>query len=419
MSDAIIVQGLAKQFRRYQANRPRTLKEAFIRGFRGVKPVERFWALQDVSFCVPSGSMLGVIGTNGSGKSTLLRLMGGVGRPDKGSVQLHGRIGALLDLGVGFRPELSGRENIFINGVIAGLTRREVAQRFEAIVAFAELQSFIESPIRTYSTGMQMRLAFAIAVHTAPDVLLIDEVLAVGDAAFQRKCLERIARFKAEGCAIILVSHDTSLIQQLCNEALWLRGGRIVAHGNPETVVNQYLDDRGAETRRRTPTDWPTLQMRTGIQLRVNENRFGSLELEITDVRLLDSAGVPVTELESGDPLHIEIEYMSPRPIPGSNVAISISREDGLICCDTSTAAAGLIMPAIHGRGHIALHIDRVNLVGGQYYVNVGIYEADWSYAYDYHWHVYPLPVRASGGGQGILRLSHRWVMDDSLQVVS
>jgi lipopolysaccharide transport system ATP-binding protein len=415
MPDAIIVQALAKQFRRYHADRPRTLKELLTRGFRGVKPVERFWALRDVSFSVAAGQMFGVIGTNGSGKSTLLRLIGGVGRPDKGSVQVHGHIGALLDLGAGFHPELSGRENVFINGVIAGLTRREVAQRFESIVAFAELQQFIESPLRTYSTGMQMRLAFAIAVHTAPDILLIDEVLAVGDASFQQKCLQRIAQFKDDGAAIILVSHDTTLIRELCDEVLWLRAGHIVAHGNPEMVVDQYLDDRDAETRRRTPVDRPSRRTRMGTELQVNENRFGSLELEITDVRLLDRRARLATELQSGDPLNVEIDYVSSRPIQAPFFGVTISREDGLICCDTSTASAALTLPTIHGPGQITLQIERLDLEGGQYYVDVGAYTADWSYAYDYHWHAYPLLIRASGGHQGILRPPHRWVIADSL----
>ena len=413
MPDAISVQGLAKQFRRYQADRPRTLKETFIRRFHGVRPVERFWALRDVSFSVSSGRMLGVIGANGAGKSTLLRLIGGVGRPDNGSVQVHGRIGALLDLGVGFHPELSGRENVFISGVIAGLTRREVAQRFESIVAFAELPRFIESPLRTYSTGMQMRLAFAVAVHTAPAILLIDEVLAVGDASFQQKCLQRIAQFKAEGCAIILVSHDTALIQQLCDEVVWLRAGRVVAQGNPEIVVGQYLDELSAETRRRTPTDWPTLQTRMGTELRVNESRFGSLELEIADVRLLEPAGAPATELESGAPLYVEIDYVSPQPVQAPIFGVTISREDGVICCDTSTAGASLIPPTAHGRGRITLFLERLDLEGGQYYVDVGVYETGWAYAYDYHWHVYPLRIRAPGGHHGVLRPPHRWAIGD------
>jgi lipopolysaccharide transport system ATP-binding protein len=413
MPDAIIVQGVAKQFRRYQANRPRTLKEAVVRRFHGVRPVERFWALRDVSFSVSSGRMLGMIGANGAGKSTLLRLIGGVGRPDQGSVQVHGRIGALLDLGVGFHPELSGRENVFISGVIAGLTRREVAQRFESIVAFAELQRFMESPLRTFSTGMQMRLAFAVAVHTAPEILLIDEVLAVGDASFQQKCLQRIAQFKAEGCAIVLVSHDTTLIQQLCDEVLWLRAGRVVAQGNPDMVVGQYLDALSAETRRRTPIDWPIVPTRMGTELRVNENRFGSLELEITDVRLLAAVGAPATELESGAPLCVEIDYVSPQPVQAPIFGVTISREDGLICCDTSTSAAGLVLPTIHGRGQIGLHLERLDLEGGQYYVDVGVYETGWAYAYDYHWHVYPLLIRAPGGHHGVLRPPHRWAIGD------
>jgi lipopolysaccharide transport system ATP-binding protein len=413
MPDAIIVRGLGKQFRRFQADRPRTLKEAFIRRFRGVRPVERFWALREINFSVSSGRMLGVIGANGAGKSTLLRLIGGVGRPDQGSVQVRGRIGALLDLGVGFHPELSGRENVFISGVIAGLTRREVAQRFASIVDFAELQRFIESPLRAYSTGMQMRLAFAVAVHTAPEILLIDEVLAVGDASFQSKCLERIAQFKAEGCAIILVSHDTTLIQQLCDEVIWLRAGRMVAHGSPAMVVGQYLDEHSTATRRRTPMDWPTLYTRTGTELRVNENRFGSLELEITDVRLLDAAGVPATELERGDPLRVEIGYVAPQPVLAPIFGVTISREDGLICCDTSTAGASLIPPTVHGRGRISLFLERLDLEGGQYYVDVGVYEAGWEYAYDYHWHVYPLLIHAPGGHLGVLRPPHRWAIGD------
>jgi lipopolysaccharide transport system ATP-binding protein len=412
MPDAIIVQGLAKQFRRYHADRPRTLKEVLTHGFGRLRPVERFWALRDVSFRVASGQMLGVIGSNGAGKSTLLRLIGGVGRPDQGGIQVNGRIGALLDLGVGFHPELNGHENVFISGVVAGLTRREVAQRFESIVAFAELQPFIDSPLRTYSTGMQMRLAFAIAVHTSPDVLLIDEVLAVGDASFQRKCLERIALFKAAGCAIMFISHDTTLIRELCDQALWLRGGRIVAHGSPDMVVEQYLDGQGAETRRRTPAEGPMSRTRMGVELRVNENRFGSLEMTITDVRFFDRKGHATAELHHGEALRIDIDYLAPQPIRAPIIGVTISREDGLICCDTSTAAAGILLPTAQGHGRISLLIDRLDLEGGQYYADVGIYEADWTYAYDYHWHVYPLLIQAPAGHQGVLHPPYRWAVN-------
>jgi lipopolysaccharide transport system ATP-binding protein len=247
VKDTVVVLGLGKQYRHYHQDRPWTLQEVFQRGVRRIRPVEYFWALRDVSVTSAPGRMVGVIGGNGAGKSTLLRLIGGVGRPDEGGVTVHGRISALLDLGAGFHPDLTGRENVFISGVINGLTRREVAKQFNSIVAFSELEEFIDSPLHTYSTGMEMRLAFAVATHTYPDVLLIDEVLAVGDQAFQRKCLERIAQFKTEQCTIILVSHDGGLVAKMCDEALWLQAGRVMAHGPADEVVSRY--NTGAECR--------------------------------------------------------------------------------------------------------------------------------------------------------------------------
>ena len=409
MGDAIIIKGLGKQFRRYHTDRPKTLKEALLRGMRRTRPVETFWSLLDVSFSVAPGRVVGVLGRNGAGKSTLLRFIGGVGRPDKGSVEVHGRINALLDLGVGFHPDLTGLENVFISGVINGLTRREVSQRLEAIVDFAELRDSIDNPLRTYSTGMQMRLAFAVAVHTEPEILLIDEVLAVGDLSFQRKCLQRIAQFKAAGCTIILVSHDTKLVRQFCDEALWLRAGRLVAHGPAEVVVGQYVAMMTAETRRRTPATRPVLHTSTGTALRINENRFGSLQLEITAVRLLDAHGTPVAEGETGDSLCVEMDYLSAQPIETPIFGVTITREDGTVCYDTSTAAAALTLPTVKGEGRIVLHFERLDLNAGLYYINVGAYERDWTYAYDYHWHVYPLMIRSASGDQGILRPPNRW----------
>jgi lipopolysaccharide transport system ATP-binding protein len=394
MGDAIIVRNLGKRLRRYHPNRPTTLQEALLGGLRRMWPAARFWALREVSFSVALGRGVGLIGPNGAGKSTLLRLIGGVGRPDEGSVEVHGRIGALLELGAGLHPDLTGRENVYINGVLAGLSRREVAQQFDSIVAFAELEEFIDSPLHTYSTGMQMRLSFAVAAHTKPDILLIDEVLAVGDLSFQRRCLQRIEQFKAEGCAIILVSHDAAMVQQFCDEALWLRAGRLVAHGPAEVVVNQYV--RG---------------MTTGAELRINENRFGSLKLEITAVRLLDGQGVPTTELNSGDALSIEIDYMATQSIHAPIFSAIIVRLDGVVCFESSTVEA-LTLPTVYGQGRIVLHLDRLDLNGGLYYVDVGAYEREGKDTYDYHWHVYPLIIRSASPEYGILCPPHRWKME-------
>jgi lipopolysaccharide transport system ATP-binding protein len=241
MSDSIVVHNVGKRFRCYHADAPTTIHETMLRGFRKLLPAKQFWGLRAVSFRVARGRTVGLVGRNGAGKSTLLRLIGGVGQPDEGSIRVNGRLSALLTLGAGFHPELTGRENVIINGVIGGLTRREVSKKFDEIVSFAELEDFIDSPLRTYSLGMQMRLAFSVALHSAPDIFLIDEVLAVGDLAFQRKCLDRIAQLKARECTIILVSHDVSTIAKFCDEAVWLNTGKVAAHGPSRGVVDRYL----------------------------------------------------------------------------------------------------------------------------------------------------------------------------------
>jgi lipopolysaccharide transport system ATP-binding protein len=248
-----------------------------------------------------------------------------------------------------------------------------------------------------------MRLAFAVAVHTQPQVLLVDEFLSVGDLSFQSKCLERIAQLKDQGCAIIYISHSVEQVQELCDQVLWLRKGQVVAQGEPEVVVGQYLAEMRSETQQRTPSRPPQLT-KTGVELRVNENRFGSLEVEITNVRLL-----PASKLHSGDALSIEIEYLSPQLIHAPNFGVSISDEDGEVCFDTNISAGELALSSIQGQGKIALHLDRLDLSGGQYFVDVGIYETHWDYAYDYHWHAYPLVIDSMIQKKGLLCPPHRW----------
>ena len=241
MSCAVSLNKVGKRFRRYHSDAPGTLHEALLRGFRKLLPAETFWGLRDVSFTIGHGKTVGVVGRNGAGKSTLLRLIGGVGRPDEGVIDVHGQIRALLNLGAGFHPDLTGRENTFISAVVSGMTKREVKEKLDSIVGFAELDQFIDSPLRTYSSGMQMRLAFSIAIHSTPDILLVDEVLAVGDGPFQQKCLERIAEMKARGCTIIMVSHDAGMILKMCDETVWLKQGGVAAHGPSPAVIDQYL----------------------------------------------------------------------------------------------------------------------------------------------------------------------------------
>src|SRR4029434_2146707 len=204
---------------------------------------ETFPALTDVSFTVPKGSTYGVIGKNGSGKSTALKLVAGITKPTSGTVQVAGRISALIELGAGFHPEISGRENVFINGIMLGLTKRQIQDRFDEIVDFAELREFIEAPVKTYSSGMYMRLGFAVAIHVDPEVLLVDEVLAVGDEGFTHKCLDKFAEFKRRGKTILLVTHSLGLVERFCDEALWMNAGRKRATGDPRRVVGAYITD--------------------------------------------------------------------------------------------------------------------------------------------------------------------------------
>ena len=243
MNDAIVVENVGKRFRRYHADRPSTIHELLMRGFGKLAPSESFWGLREVSFRIAPGRMVAILGRNGAGKSTLLRLIGGVGRVDEGSIKVRGRIRALLTLGAGFHPELTGRENLYINAIIGGLRRREVDRQVDDIIAFAELEEYMGSPLRVYSTGMQMRLAFSIAIHAQPDILLIDEVLAVGDIAFQHKCFERVMQLNAAGCTIVVVSHDTGMAQNFCDEVIWLRAGRLEDQGDPRIVVGRYQAD--------------------------------------------------------------------------------------------------------------------------------------------------------------------------------
>jgi lipopolysaccharide transport system ATP-binding protein len=409
----ISVQGLGKRFRRNSAERPFKIKHLFTgRFFR--KSYESFWCLDDVTFEVPKGEMIGIIGPNGSGKSTLLRLIGGVGRPDKGFLEVNGRIGALLDLGAGFHNDLSGRDNIYISGVVAGLTRRQISKRFDEIVAFADLKSFLDNPLRTYSSGMRMRLAFAVATNIDPDILLIDEILSVGDLTFQSKCLERINQYKHKGCTMLLVSHDMGQIEKFCDSVLWLKNGKVKGYGSPNEITMAYAEEASNETRRRTPTN---LSIDNGSQhhhLKLNENRFGSMEVEISAVRIMDNFENQIKEINSGEPLRIEIDYMSNISAEAPVFGVKISKKDGQMIGEMMLDKHRFNLEDSRRQGTMILDIDRLDLTNGEYFLDVGIYEKNWEYAYDYHWHVYPLQVRSDNYVNGILAPPHAWSFSDN-----
>src|SRR5262245_53006908 len=315
---AVEARDVAKVYRRFlHKNQFRTLKSALVSGslLRDLTPGETFTALDGVTFDVPAGSTFGVIGENGSGKSTLLKLMAGITRPTRGTLTVRGRISALIELGAGFHPEISGRENVAINGIMLGLSKREVEERFDDIVAFAEMERFIDAPVKTYSSGMYARLGFAVAIHVDPEVLLIDEVLAVGDEAFTRKCLDKIGEFRRRGKTIVLVTHSLGLVEKMCDDVLWLRQGRKADQGDPKRVVDAYLtyvaggeeallaQDHG-KAPEDAPADAPSAPGEDATP-GYREGRWGSREVEITQVRLLDDRDRPRHVYTPGERLTI------------------------------------------------------------------------------------------------------------------
>jgi lipopolysaccharide transport system ATP-binding protein len=405
----IIVDKVSKRYRKYHA--PRTLRAWLRDKVSGHAESNELWALRNVSCEVRPGKMVGLLGRNGAGKSTLLRLIGGVGRPDSGGIRTKGTIRALLDLGSGMNPDLTGKENTFLMGVVGGLTRKQVRQRLEAIVEFAGLKEFIDSPFRTYSSGMQLRLAFAIAVHTEPQILLVDEVLAVGDLAFQRKCLDAIRQIKAQGCAILLVTHDIQAVKELCDEAFWLRGGESVAYGLTESIVGQYVGEMLAETLRRTEIskDRPDTTVHEKLQMGVN--RFGSREMEIRGVRLLNHLGGELTEVESGEAITIEITYYAPKLIESPIFSAGICVDESQMIIDINTDSKESALPSLEGHGKVSLKIERLDLRAQRYQVSVGVYHAAWSHAYDYHTQAYGFDVRTGVRQAGLLHVPHRWTL--------
>jgi ABC-type polysaccharide/polyol phosphate transport system ATPase subunit len=434
---AIEILRASKVYRRH-AHRKQfaTLKSALLSRslIANLSPAETFTALQDVTVTVPRGQTLGVIGRNGSGKSTLLKLVAGITKPTTGTVDVHGRISALIELGAGFHPEISGRENVFINGIMLGLTRREITRRFDEIVDFAELQEFIDAPVKTYSSGMYMRLGFAVAIHVDPDVLLVDEVLAVGDEGFTHKCLDKFAEFKRRGKTILLVTHSLGLVERFCDEALWLDGGRVKGSGDPKRMVGAYItsveaseerqlaaaDARAREsaTAQVVSPDEPAsavlpdtpIETATGPadMFRATEGRWGSREVEITDVAFVGADGTPGHVFHTGEPLEIRIALRAPLPVDDFVIGVGIFNAEGVCCYGTNTSIEELTAERLAGSAEAVFTIDSLDLVEGTYKVDVAIHKFD-GYPYDYHRLLYTFRVKSRTKDVGIYRPKHDW----------
>jgi len=379
----IQVQGLGKKYV-IRHNAPRggyvTLRDTLVAAARSVPGKllrrgaatctrEEFWALRDVSFDVPQGDVVGVIGRNGAGKSTLLKVLSRITAPTTGRVVLDGRVASLLEVGTGFHPELTGRENVFLNGAILGMSREEIRRKFDEIVSFAGVERFLDTPVKRYSSGMYVRLAFAVAAHLEPEILLVDEVLAVGDAAFQKKCLGKMQDVTREGRTVLFVSHNMAAIQGLCSKCYLLNGGRVIAEGSPSSIVEQYLADASVTT---------------PGQLAQRKDRQGSAEIQFFEVAILDAKGRPIDGALSGQDIAIAVSYRSRdgKPISRLDVHITFNTTSGQFMFTCSSEGSGHPLEVAPSTGKLICHIPELPLAPGHYVFNlfstVGGVPADW-----------------------------------------
>lgn len=419
----ISIQHVSKMYRIYDHPAGR-LKEMLWRGRRQYH--RKFWALEDVSFEVQPGETVGVIGRNGAGKTTLLQIVAGVLQPTAGGVRVDGRVTALLELGSGFNPEYTGRENILMSGQILGFSEDEMRRRMDVIVRFAELEEFVDQPVKTYSTGMLMRLAFAAAIHVDPDVLIVDEALSVGDIYFQRKSLDRIEYFRKSGKTVLFVSHDPRLIQRFCNRALWLEGGRIAMAGDAKDVVTGYeaFCQRLESERLRVMSDAARGEAASFVErrayddliseLRLTGARWGSGEIRFTGVEMFDARGEATWLMHAGEPATIRLNFTANRECEGAVLAIDIHRFDGFFIGSINnydTHPTPLVIQK--GTGSVELHIPRLDLPQSVYYLSLKAFtSADppfWANPADIHNQMYQFTVVAEQHRHGLMQFEAAW----------
>src|SRR5919198_3728448 len=362
---------------------------------RQYAPSERVEALRDVSFTVPEGGAFGVVGANGSGKSTLLKRLAGTAKPTSGSLDVRGRVTALLEIGAGFHPDFTGRENAYLNGSLLGLKRPDVDRVLPAIEEFADLGRFFDAAVKTYSSGMNTRLRFAVAVHLDPEGLLVDEVLAVGDEYFQHKCFAKISEFRANRKTIVLVSHDLGAVARLCDRAMWLDEGRIAAEGAPHEVINAYHRKVGEKE-----------QAERAKRGEIGA-RWGSKEIEITGARVLGPDGAERVVLESGKPAAIEIAFRNNAGVRDAVFGVYVYRDDGTGVYGTNTLMDGAPVPVLR-EGTARFAIDELALLPGAFDVDIGIIDPEDRY-YDYHQKRLQFRVIGNSREVGVVRLPHRW----------
>lgn len=419
---AIVVDDVSKQFRLYK-ERAGSLKEMLTS--RNFGRYEEFWALRNVSLTVEQGSVFGLVGHNGSGKSSLLRLIAGIQRPTSGRITTNGRISALLELGAGFHPDLTGRENIYLNAAILGISRAETDRIIDDIIDFSGLAPFIDSPVRHYSSGMYVRLGFAVAVHVNPQVLIIDEVIAVGDEEFQRRCFEYLYKLRNDGVTILLVTHGLELVRTMCDHAVWLEHGQVRSEGKAAEVVSDYLNEvNEAEAQRLLDADLRAAQLAavarndvTGDDTAVPSPHLSpgvtsTSPVTLGDLEICDANGNQVSAVRSRDPLVFRLHYRCNEPVEGPVFGLGIENEAGIKVArpTTTTGVVGEGAMMQPGEGVVEYRLDAVPLAAGRYRVSVGAHSSDLTVVFDHHAYVRTLQIQpADQPVFGLAEMGGQW----------
>ncbi len=366
MANAVLIENVSKQFRLGKTEKYGTLRDSLVAGakqlfLRKGRKQNILWALNDISLEIKVGEVVGLIGRNGAGKSTLLKVLSKISYPTSGRVTVNGRVASLLEVGTGFHEELTGRENIYLNGSILGMAKKEVDAKFDAIVDFAAVERFIDTPIKRYSSGMRLRLGFAVAAHLDPEVLLVDEVLAVGDAGFQKKCLDTMEDLRSGGRTVIFVSHNMAAVENLCTRCVWIDGGRVKEDGDPRTVIQSYMTTFGDV--HEAAADLSTFMP-----------RHGSGEARYTRIELLNKEGQSQSVTCSGESLVVRLHYDAKQALPHPDFVFRLHSEMGTLITETGTWHHGIDIPEIpRGTGYVDLEIDNLNLLPASYYISISL----------------------------------------------
>jgi ABC-type polysaccharide/polyol phosphate transport system ATPase subunit len=416
-SPAISIRGLSKSYRLFgRRSQLQTLKSALLKRELRPDPEASIRALRELTFDIARGEAFGVIGRNGSGKSTLLKIISGILKPTEGLVSVNGRVSALIELGAGFHPEISGRENIYINGIMLGLSRKEIDRRFDRIVEFSGIGEFLDQPVKTYSSGMYVRLGFAVAVHVDPEILLIDEVLSVGDEEFSQRCIAKIQEMKARGATLVFVTHQLALVKELCDRAVWIERGAMAAIGDPARVIDAYLQEVAGH-HHVAPGEIPIARPDAGPPATVDEpeekdpleeERWGSGEALITDVSLRDDRGRQLVALGGRNPVTIRMEVTAREPQTDFVFGVAIYHADGSCVYGTNTEIEGWRPEKLEGDGTVEFAMPALDLVAGSYRLDVAIHTKN-GRAFDYRRGAIRFVVGSGVHDVGVYRPPHEW----------